>query len=311
MSSTNHAIPTRPGLPSGKGSKPVTLPPPVRWPLQRPADGEPLVPELEQPAAPPFAASDLIYCPQCSEYAPIEGPACPHCGFPFSCDLREPARAGRAARMEAWRIILALCAVVMLLTTGGIYQEGVNDYQGYSFKLMTTLQPATDSGIPITGGEAFQARTELALGLIKQRAPEFYWRIQEQVAVIEYFSPQRLNSPLGRQIRMEGIGAIATPATREVAVLPTTAFPDGSEANDRALYNYAATLVHELRHIELHWAGQSPGGWQEEVLCEQAALAFLEIAEAPRALIAEKQAYLADPQAKRYQHWYDWYKQFD
>jgi hypothetical protein len=208
-------------------------------------------------------------------------------------------------------MVLAVMAVVMLLSTGGLYRDGVSEYQGYTFSLVSSLQPAKDSGIPIGGSAAFTDRTELALGLIKQRTPGFYWRLQENVAQIDYLSAERLNSPAGRQLRMEGIGAISTPLHRTVSVLPITAFPDGGEANDRALFTYAATLVHELRHIELHWSGQAPGGWEEEVLCEQAALAFLEQAEAPPALITDKQLYLSDPLAPRYQHWYDWYKQFD
>lgn len=289
----------------------MAFPPPARLPLQQFSSGEAVIPELEDPAAPARPAMDLIHCPQCSEYAPIEGPACPHCGFPFSCELAGPRREARSKQLEWWRMVLGLGAMVMLLATGGLYQDGISDYHGYTFKLVSQLQPVEDSGIPILGLESFIQRTELALSLLEQRAPEFYWRIQENVSQIDYLSPERLNSPEGKQIHMEGIGAVANPARRTVSILPTTAFPDGAEANDRALYNYAATLVHELRHIELHASGQAPGGWQEEVLCEEAALAFLIRAEAPQALIADKQVYLANPQAQRYQRWYDWYKQFD
>jgi hypothetical protein len=303
----------------------VRLPPIPRVSLHRLAKGENALPPEVEPVgvelAPPksFAENraeqappllETLTCPNCDAAAPVAAASCPNCGFPFSCDLTLPSPQQKH-RTEAWRVALAAVALISFLITGGLYRDNVSEYQGLTYKLVASLAPATDSGIPIAGNEAFVGRTSLALALLEQRTPEFYWRMQKSVAKIEYLSPEILRGPLGRAIKLEGIGAVATPSQRLVQVMPTTAFPDGNDAHDRAIFNYAATLVHELRHIELHWNGQSMGGWQEEVECEQAALSFLKQAGGPTSLIADKQLYLSEPTSRRYQRWYDWYKQFD
>jgi hypothetical protein len=268
-------------------------------------------PDPRRSALAPAAVHALIACPVCANHADVAAGACPHCGFPFSCDITAADPRPQQRRMATWRVVLGVMALVFLLTGGLFYKDGQTAYYGNTLDSLARLQPDTASGIPLHGPEGYLQRTELALGLLKARAPDFYWRLQQNVQRIDYLSPEELNSPAGRSVRMEGIGAISTPAERLVQVMPFTVFPDGEGVSDRAVYNYAAVLVHELRHIELHWSRQATGGWQEEVLCEQAALGFLEQAGAPPGLIADKEAYLADPQAKRYQGWYDWYKQFE
>jgi hypothetical protein len=273
-----------------------------------------LQPETESIDAPPEGrptdGAGLVVCPVCSNLAPAGDAACPHCGFPFSCDITAPDVRPQQRRMAVWRVVLGTMALLFLLSGGLFYHSGEDAYYGQTLDTLAHLQPDTANAVPLSGPPEFVTRTQYALGLLKWRAPDFYRRFEASVTRVDYLSPQQLNSPLGRAVRMEGIGAVSTPAARRVQVMPLTVFPDGDGLTDRAVFNYAAVLVHELRHIELHWSQQAPGGWQEEVLCEQAALAFEQEAGAPPGLIADKQMYLADPTNKRYQGWYDWYKQF-
>jgi hypothetical protein len=175
--------------------------------------------------------------------------------------------------------------------------------------VISSLKPATDSGIPVTGPEAFIQRTQLALGLLQQRAPDFYLRMRAAVTSIDYLDQYYLEAE-DHNISLEGIGAVSTPATGQVQVLLNTAFPSGiDEYWDYDVFSYAGVLVHELRHIELHAMGTSTGGWQEEAECERAAYDAVKQMDAPGAILARYELYLAEPTSRRYQKWYDWYRQ--
>jgi len=281
-------------------------------------DNKPAVPEaqpgLSHSAAAASLAADptVVGCPRCGNRVPIAGGTCPACGFPFICDIGEIATPALIRRGQIWRVLLGLAAIIFLLTSGVFMHTGYDEYQGLTTGVVASIPPATDSGIPIEGPEVFVARTELALGLLKLRAPDFYWRMQDSVTSIEYLGPGWLEGPEGRRISLENIGALAEPATGRVRVLYTTAFPSGmADLWDRDAFSYAGVLVHELRHIELHAMGQNPGGWQEEVLCEQAAYAAMQQALAPPVIQLKYEIYLDNPQAQRYQNWYDWYKQWE
>lgn len=253
-----------------------------------------------------------VACPVCRRACIVSAGSCPDCGFPFVCDTEATGTGGSRLRNEVWRILLGLAAIMFLLTSGVFFDMGTAEFQGRTLELVNTLAPDTASGVAIAGPQNFIWRTQLTLGLLKLRAPDFYWRIQDSVTGIEYLAPSVLTSPDGRTIRLEGIGAMAQPATGQVSVLYSTVFPDGpAEIYDRDLFSYAGVLVHELRHIELYAAGQNPGGWEEEVLCEQAAQAALRQMNAPGGVMTRYDLYLANPRASRYQHWYDWYKQWD
>jgi hypothetical protein len=201
---------------------------------------------------------------------------------------------------------------MFLLTSGVFLNTGYDEYNGFTTGVVANLMPARDSGVELIGPANFIARTELTLGLLKLRAPDFYWRICDSVTSIEYLAPSYMETPEGQRISLEGIGALAEPATGRVLVLYSTAFPSGpAQLYDRDAFSYAGVLVHELRHIELHAMGIDPGGWQEEVLCEQAGYAALKLAQAPDGVLLRYEIYLENPQAKRYQGWYDWYKQWE
>ncbi|MBN2083336.1 hypothetical protein JW859_14155 [bacterium] len=276
------------------------------------------VPEAQPGLSASRAAASLaadpavIVCPRCRQRVPVAGGTCPACGFPFICDVGEIETPAQIRRGQIWRVLLGLAAIIFLLTSGVFMQTGYDEYQGLTTAAVASTPPATDSGIPIDGPPLFVSRTELALGLLKLRAPDFYWRMQDSVTSIEYLGPAWLEGPEGRRISLENIGALAEPATGRVRVLYTTVFPSGmADLWDRDAFSYAGVLVHELRHIELHAMGRAPGGWEEEVLCEQAAYAALQQAQAPPAVLLRYEIYLDDPQARRYQHWYDWYQQWE
>jgi hypothetical protein len=239
----------------------------------------------------------------------VEAYTCPYCGFPFVCDIT-PLDSGRLrARSMTWRTLLGLAAILFMLTSGIYYNGGYYEYQGLTTYVVDTLAPASDAGFTIDGPPVFIMRTNLVLGLIEQRAPDVYWRIQDNITSIEYLGPAYLETEEGRRISLEGIGALAETATGRVRVLYSTAFPSGpAELYDRDVFSYAGVLVHELRHIELHAMDRAPGGWEEEVLCEQAAYAALKQMSAPGGVLVRYETYLDNPRHKRYQHWYDWYK---
>jgi hypothetical protein len=221
-------------------------------------------------------------------------------------------RARIERRTTAWRTVLAVGVLLFWLSNAVFTAAGSDTYQGKSSAVVAHLVPDTTSGIPISGPASFTRRTQLALGLLKQRAPQFYYRLTQGVTAIDFLDHALFDEHTGKQISLEGIGALSTPDTGRVQVLVSTAFPSGlDELNDGDVYTYAGILVHELRHIELHKASSAPGGWEEEVLCEQAAYAAEVAMDAPGSILTRYQMYLHNPHAKQFQPWYDWYKQFD
>jgi hypothetical protein len=256
--------------------------------------------------------AELIICPRCSEQASTSDQTCPVCGFPFICDITPVDSAALRARTNTWRVLLGLAAILFLLTSGMFYHTGYYAYHGYTNELVTKLGPDHEHGIAINGPPDYVYRTELALALLELRAPNFYFRVKQSVTSIDYLSKSFLMTEEGRKIRLEGIGGLANPATGRVQLAYTTVFPTGRVNYwDRDVFMLAGVLVHELRHIELHQLGLAPGGWYEEVLCETAAYDALKRMEAPGGVMQRYEMYLGDPQAKRYQSWYDWYKQWE
>jgi hypothetical protein len=241
----------------------------------------------------------------------VEPQVCDHCGFPFVCDVTPVDTARLQRRTTTWRTVLAVGVLMFWLTSAGIVASGSDQYTGVTSGVALSLKADDSSGIPIQGSSAFVGRTMLALALLKSRAPEYYYRMQQSVTSIDFLGEALVDEQTGKRITLEGIGALATPSTGRVQVLLSTAFPSGlQELTDHDVFSYAGILIHELRHIELHRSGDAPGGWQEEVRCEEAAYAALKQMDAPGALLANYELYLSNPQAKRYQDWYDWYNQF-
>ncbi len=256
-------------------------------------------------------APTIILCPRCSNHAALDPLICEHCGFPFICDTAPIDRARVARATTTWRTLLAIGALLFWLTNAVFVASGSEGYQGNTSSVALSLQADALSGIPISGPSAFITRTQLALDLLHRRAPDYYYRVQQSVTSIDYLGEALVNPETGKRITLEGIGALSTPSTGQVQVLLSTAFPSGlSELTDHDVFSYAGVLIHELRHIELHRSGDAPGGWQEEVRCEEAAYAALKKMDAPGALLAQYRMYLDNPQARRYQGWYDWYDQF-
>lgn len=252
-----------------------------------------------------------VICPKCEDATGLEDYICEHCGFPLLCDIApHDDQQDQGVKLQ-WRIILGVVAIVFWLTNGVFVHQGYNAYHGLTATVVARLTSGNESAIPISGPPPFVLRTKLALDLLKQRSPSFYFRVQQRVTAIDYLGPSYLETEGGKRISLERIGAVSTPSTGQVQVLYSTAFPRGvGEITDYDIFSYAGVLVHELRHIELHDSGQSPGGWEEEVICEEAAYECLKFMGAPGGVLVRYNLYLQDPHAKRYQHWYDWYKQW-
>jgi hypothetical protein len=271
---------------------------------------------LRQGPAPALGGA-LMACPRCDSRQPVAASACMNCGMPFICVLElEGAGARRQAGREGWRSVMAVVTLIFVLTNAFLVSGSNAEYEGNTSKLLTSLNPvallAESQVVELKGPESFRARTELALALLRSRAPDYYSRIQSQVLSIEYMQGRVMKLDDGVNLNLERMGAVSFPAQRRIYVLMDTAFPSGvDEIWDRDVFTYAGTLVHELRHIELHHSGQAPGGWQEEVLCEEAAYDALKAAQAPGGVMQRYEQYFADPLARRYRHWYDWYDQQD
>ena len=254
----------------------------------------------------------LITCPFCEERTPAVANVCRKCGFPFSCDIGEisPSPISKAVGLT-WKVLLMVAIVAFALTGGMFFNNSVESYHGLTGTLIGRLSPERDSSIPIDGPQDFVYRTEMALALLEKRAPHYYFRMRDYVTEIQYYDESTLEIG-GKDVSLSGIGALSTPSTGHVLVLPNTAYNSGlGTYYDRDVFIYAGVLVHELRHIELHAFNQAPGGWEEEELCEQAAYSAIKQMDAPGGVRANYEMYLINPQANRYQHWYDWYRNFD
>ncbi|MCC7479288.1 hypothetical protein IT575_12625 [bacterium] len=259
------------------------------------------------------ALREGILCPQCESRQSSAQSVCGSCGFPFVCSLdqrfEEQRQQRRLAGRERWRLLLAGVTLVFVLTNGILVAGSSALYDGHDTRVIASIK-AADSSIEIKGPDSFKLRTRLALGLLKERAPAYYYRLDREVELIEYQPKRVLVEPDGTRRSLEGIGALAIPSQRRVLVLLDTAFPSGlDELWDRDVFTYAGVLVHELRHIELHYNGTVMETVEEEIACEQAAYDALKAANAPGGVLARYDLFFANPNAKRYQRWYDWYKE--
>jgi hypothetical protein len=272
-----------------------------------------LVPEIPLGQAQADAGDSEVKCPGCRNRVALAPMICSVCGFPFLCDLEQPGdRAAHNVKMITWRTLLGLAAIVFLLTSGVFSVTSSHEYNGYTTQLISTIQPDTESGIPINGPEGFKFRVQMALGMLKLRAADYYWRLQDSVTSIEYLDDSYWELTDGRRIELAKIGGLAQPATGRVMLRYNVAFQDGpQEFWDRTLFNIAGVLIHEMRHIELHTTGRNPGGWQEEALCEEAAYLALKQCDAPGGVLVKYEVFLRNPHHPRYQDWYDWYKQWE
>jgi len=271
------------------------------------------VPEIEVPGE--RSADDggeLITCPACEQPTPVGGYSCRSCGFPLVCDLTPVSKESYRARLLPWRHALGLAAMLFWLVSAIVVTPGYDTYNGYTTQVVAQLAPWTPSGITIDGPSMFTERTQLALGLLRERAPDYAYRMRDAVREIRYLAPAYLEGPQGRKVSLEGIGAVAEPADRLVMVMAVSAFPSGTDQlYDRDAFSYAGILVHELRHIELDRAGLGPGGGEEELLCEQAAYDCLRQMGAPPGLLQRYELYFRNPYAGQYQKWYKWSQQFE
>jgi hypothetical protein len=261
--------------------------------------------------APGVDGGASVVCPSCEAVTDLAGYTCSECGFPFICDISPTARPRPAQRWRELRQYLGVAAAVLWLLASTLLTQSNDEFNGLTTKVISQVAPALDSGITITGPQQVVERTQLALGLLKQRAPDYYFRLRQSVKEISYMNKSYLEGPQGRKVQLEGIGSVSTPEQRLVQVLYVTAFPGGTdELTDRDTFIYAGILVHELRHIELHYMGAAPGGWREEVLCEEAAYDALKHMDAPGGVLLRYEMYFRDPLAKPYQRWYKWYDQW-
>jgi hypothetical protein len=263
-------------------------------------------------AVSPAGGQGLIVCPACDARTGVSGYTCAQCGFPLVCDIAPTPAQRPAQRWRTFRQYLGVAAALLWLLGSTLLLQGNDAFNGLTTDAVNQIHPATSSGIEISGPQQYVERTQLALGLLQSRAPDYYFRMRESVVRIDYLNRSFLEGPAGRKIKLEGIGAVSTPEQRLVQVLYITAFPSGVEnLYDRDVFLYAGVLVHELRHIELHQMGAAPGGWQEEVLCEKAAYDALQHMGAPQGVLLRYELYFRDPLARSYQRWYKWYDQFE
>ncbi len=256
-------------------------------------------------------SGERMACPQCESLQGTAQNVCANCGYPFVCALdqrfEEVRQEKRLRGRERWRLVLGLVTLIFVLTNGILVAGSSAKYDGHDTSVIASIRPAPTS-VEIIGPDLFVNRTRLTLGLLQARAPAYYHRIEKEVATIEYLPAHVLAQDNGETLNLEGIGALAMPEQRRVMVLVDTAFPSGmDELWDRDVFIYAGILVHELRHIELHYNGVKLETVAEEIACEEAAYDALKAAQAPGGVLARYDLYFANPNAKRYQRWYDWY----
>jgi hypothetical protein len=246
----------------------------------------------------------LMRCPNCQRTVIVRDMMCPRCGFPFYWELADAPPVIHEHPLSIFTrvgLVAAMLAFIMYFTVGSVTQQ-----EGYTTVAIKQLVAAglPVVPIPVTGDKDFQMRTQLALALLKQRAPSYYSRFLNEVKGIDYV-PKGIPTKSWR-----AVAAFTDDVTKRVYVRIPAVYSSGfGELFDRDVFYYASVLVHEMRHLELARVGLSVGGLAEEYECEETAYAALKRMDAPKPLLIELQRFLDNPGDQRYKQWLQFYKE--
>lgn len=246
-------------------------------------------------------------CPVCRAFVQIKEGVCPTCGFPFLCDL-EPTEVSPLKQVSSFfsRLILVTAVLSMLIYfTNFSYSSS----EGYSTETISKLEKGglIELSIPTNGPSDFAYRVQLALTLLKRRAPDFYGRVLANISSISFVPEERIELD-GRRIYLTGVSAYIEPSNGETRIRVTGAYLSGlNELYDRDIFYLAGVLVHEMRHRELYKSGLNVGGAAEEFECEATAYDMLARVGAPRSLTYSLYQFLINPNHPRYKAWGRYY----
>ena len=254
----------------------------------------------------------------CDEQIPAGLEACEGCGFPLVCDVesvpRDSTRSKRRVR-KLWKV-LGLLSVAALLVTQSLwflYRGYSDDYFGFTTEIAVSVEMLSveNAGwIEIEGDDLFTRRTTLTLALLEQRSPGHYELVSTRITAVSEIKGDSRMVINEHTVSLGGIGAIVDSFSGRMWIKTRMAFgSDVTKTWDWAVFNDAATLVHEATHVEIKRQGLSLGIVEEEVACEREALEFLLLAGGTQVLIDQKQAYLEYPESPKYRRWYRWYHQ--
>ncbi|OPX21838.1 MAG: hypothetical protein B1H03_05855 [Planctomycetales bacterium 4484_113] len=252
----------------------------------------------------------LNRCPNCGRTVLVQAGVCPSCGFPFICELEKPPPP------EPWNLrgFLARLTLFVGLLAFSLYftLTGYTFGEGYTARTINQLveQGIEAAPIPVLGPSDFSHRVDLALNLLRSRAPRFYQRVTGNLTSVTYL-PEGTLRRHGRNIYLTGVAAYVDPASGATRVRIPGAYLSGTNVLfDRDIFYLAGVLVHEARHRELFKSGLSVGGIAEEYECESTAYDALVQMGAPRALIYSLAQFLQNPYHKRYKAWKRYYEQY-
>jgi hypothetical protein len=246
----------------------------------------------------------LSRCPFCQRTVLVRNLICSRCGFPFYWELHgEPPSppVQRVPLFTRFALVTALFAFIIYFTVGTVTrQEGYTTVAVEKVIASGLIQPP----MPVNGDVDFQKRTQLALSLLRQRAPSFYDRLVSVVNAIDYV-PKGMPTKSWRSV-----AAFAEPEKGYVYVRIPAVYSSGfGELYDRDVFYYASVLIHEMRHLELARVGLNVGGLAEEVECEQTVYDALTRMDAPKPLLIELEQFLNNPNHPRYKQWLQFYKE--
>lgn len=195
-----------------------------------------------------------------------------------------------------------------------LYKGYSDEYFGFTTHVADTIAPLAESDanwISIEGDELFKNRTLLTLALLKERTPLYYDVVSANIKSVEEIRGGSTLKVDGRTLHLTGIGAMVDSLSGQMWIKTRMAFGSNPLTTwDWSVFNYAATLIHESKHVEIRRQGIALDTVAEEVECEKAALDFLIQAGGPRVLIDGKETYIKYPDSPKYRKWYNWYHQF-
>ncbi|MEP0814064.1 MAG: hypothetical protein HRF49_05305 [bacterium] len=274
-------------------------------------------PSFERPPGEPRAV--IIKCPNCGRFVPADAEACAKCEFPFVCDPVEipPEYQKRKKGVRGFWKVLGLLAIVALGLTEAfyfLYRSYSDEYFGITTAVADSIAPLSESDVPwlkIEGDGLFKERTLLTLALMKQRTPTYYDFVADRITEVSEIKTRTRIYVNEHPVHLKSIGAMVDSLSGKMWIKTRMAFgANVADNSDWAVFNYAATLVHEASHVESSRLGLDLDTVAEEVYCEEKAYDFLLRAGAPQVLIEQKEAYLKYPDSPKYRSWYRWYHQF-
>ncbi len=254
----------------------------------------------------------LSRCPYCRRTVVVRDLICPNCGFAFAWDLA--TLQGRAEPFSLRSLLMRVGVVIGVLAFTIYFTLSFFNYgEGFTTETIYELRQlgVSPAPMPVKGEPDFVKRVELALALLKSRAPGYYDRVVHEITSIELMAKGAIEFD-GRVIRLTGVAAYMDPATGHVGVRIPGAYLSGlGLLYDRDVFYLAGVLVHEARHRELARVGLDVGGPAEEYECERTACDALQRMGAPLTLLRNLEQFLANPNHPRYKAWERYYEQFE